>query len=104
MRTQRCAFSELYSWPKDREARSDRSVGIAWLAELEELGYAIGLLSGPRARGPKPKGGWPTLGGRFGRIPTTKMSSNVSSEKLDSESKLEKRSIHLYWTLKKVTR
>jgi len=40
-----------------RKARSNRSVGLARLAELEELGYAIGLLSGPRTRGPKPKGG-----------------------------------------------
>jgi hypothetical protein len=39
-----------------RVARSYRSIGLARLAELEELGYAIGLLSGPRTRGPKPKG------------------------------------------------
>jgi len=38
-----------------RKARSDRSIGMARLAELEALGYAIGLLSGPRTRGPKPK-------------------------------------------------
>jgi hypothetical protein len=31
-------------------------MGLARLAELEELGYTIGLLSGPRTRGPKPKG------------------------------------------------
>jgi hypothetical protein len=39
-----------------RAARSNRSIDLARLAELEALGYAIGLLSGPRTRGPEPKG------------------------------------------------
>ena len=35
-----------------RKARSNRSIGMARLAELEALGYTIGLLSGPKTRGP----------------------------------------------------
>ena len=52
----RIAQANTVHGQETREARSDRSIGLTRLAELEELGYAIGLLSGPRSRGPKPKG------------------------------------------------
>lgn len=35
-------------------ARTERSLAAARLAVLEEAGFALGLLAGPRTRGPKP--------------------------------------------------
>lgn len=35
-------------------ARMERSLGSARLAVLEQVGFAIGLLTGGRTRGPKP--------------------------------------------------
>jgi len=52
----RIAQANTVHGQETRVVRSDSSIGLARLAELEELGYAIGLLSGPRTRGPKPKG------------------------------------------------
>jgi hypothetical protein len=57
----RIAQSNTVHSHETRKARSDRSIGMARLAELEELGCAIGLLTGPRSRGPKPNGRRPTL-------------------------------------------
>jgi hypothetical protein len=39
-----------------RSIRKERSEGLARLAELETLGRVLGMISGPRTRGPKPKG------------------------------------------------
>jgi hypothetical protein len=52
----RIAQANTVHGQETRVAHSNRSMGLARLAELEELGYAIGLLSAPRTRGPKPKG------------------------------------------------
>ena len=51
----RIAQANTVHGQETRKARSDRSIGMARLAELEALGYANGLLSGPRTRGPKPQ-------------------------------------------------
>ena len=37
-----------------REARNERSLGLARLAVLESVGFAIGLMSGGRTRGRRP--------------------------------------------------
>ncbi len=39
-----------------RQIRKERSEGLARLYELETLGRKIGLITGEKARGPKPKG------------------------------------------------
>jgi hypothetical protein len=39
-----------------RSIRKERSEGLARLAELETLGRVLGMITGPRTRGPKPKG------------------------------------------------
>ena len=39
-----------------RQIRKERSEGLARLATLEELGRKIGLITGEKTRGPKPKG------------------------------------------------
>jgi hypothetical protein len=39
-----------------RQIRKDRSDGLARLAFLEVLGRKIGLITGEKNRGPKPKG------------------------------------------------
>lgn len=52
----RSAAAQLVHGRETRKARAERSVGLARLAELDELGRRVGLITGPRTRGPKPKG------------------------------------------------
>lgn len=51
---QRCAQARLVHGRETSAARMERSLGSARLAVLEEVGFAIGLLTGTRTRGPKP--------------------------------------------------
>lgn len=51
---QRCAQARLVHGRETSAARMERSLGSARLAVLEQLGFAIGLLTGGRTRGPKP--------------------------------------------------
>ena len=51
---QRCAKAKTIHGRETREARNERSLGSARLAVLEEVGFGIGLLKGPRTRGIKP--------------------------------------------------
>lgn len=52
---QRCAEAKTTHGRETRQIRRDRSDGLASLAVLEQLGRRIGLISGERTRGPKPK-------------------------------------------------
>ena len=51
---QRCAEAKTIHGRETREARNERSLASARLAVLEEVGFGIGLLKGPRSRGVKP--------------------------------------------------
>ena len=53
---QRCAEAKTIHGRETRHIRRDRSEGFARLAVLEQLGRKIGLITGERTRGPKPKG------------------------------------------------
>jgi hypothetical protein len=52
----RVAAAHLVHGWETRQSRRERSEGLARLAELETLGRLLGMLAGPRTRGPKPKG------------------------------------------------
>lgn len=51
---QRCAEARLVHGRETGKARTSRSLGAARLAVLEQVGFALGLLTGTRTRGPKP--------------------------------------------------
>jgi len=51
---QRCAQARLVHGRETSAARMERSLGSARLAVLEKVGFALGLLTGSRTRGPKP--------------------------------------------------
>jgi len=51
---QRCADARTIHGNETRQARTDRSLGVARLAVLEAAGHQLGFMSGPRTRGPKP--------------------------------------------------
>jgi hypothetical protein len=52
----RVAAAHLVHGFERRSIRKERSEGMARLAWLESLGRALGMITGPRTRGPKPKG------------------------------------------------
>ena len=52
----RIAAAHLVHGRETRCIRKERSEGLARLAELETLGRVLGMITGPRTRGPKPKG------------------------------------------------
>ena len=51
---QRCAEAKTIHGRETREARTERSLASARMAVLEEVGFSIGLLEGPRTRGVRP--------------------------------------------------
>ena len=51
---QRCAEAKTIHGRETRKTRNERSLGSARMAVLEEVGFSIGLLNGPRTRGVKP--------------------------------------------------
>jgi len=51
----RCAQAKTIHGRETMAIRAKRSQGLAALMELESLGYALGMLKGPRTRGPRPK-------------------------------------------------
>jgi len=53
---QRCAKAKTIHGRETRQIRKERSEGLARLFELETLGRKIGLITGEKTRGPKPKG------------------------------------------------
>ncbi len=52
----RIAAAHLVHGRETRSIRKERSEGLGRLAELETLGRVLGMITGPRTRGPKPKG------------------------------------------------
>ena len=52
----RCAQAKTVHGEATRQARKELSEELTQLALLEELGRAVGLITGPRARGRRP--GW----------------------------------------------
>ena len=50
----RCAAAKTVHGSETRETRSERSLAMARLAVLEELGFAHGFMSGTRTRGRRP--------------------------------------------------
>ena len=51
---QRCAEAKTIHGRETREARTERSLASARLAVLEEAGFALGFMQGPRTRGRRP--------------------------------------------------
>jgi hypothetical protein len=51
---QRCAEAKTIHGRETREVRTERSLAMARLAVLEEVGFSIGLLKGARTRGRRP--------------------------------------------------
>ena len=51
---QRCAQAKTVHGRETRSIRAERSQAIARLQALETLGHALGIMHGPRSRGPKP--------------------------------------------------
>jgi hypothetical protein len=49
-----CSAAKTIHGRETRETRNERSLASARLAVLEEVGFSIGLLKGPRTRGVKP--------------------------------------------------
>jgi len=52
---QRCADAKTVHGRETRTIRAERSQAIARLQALEALGHALGIMHGPRTRGPKCK-------------------------------------------------
>ncbi len=51
---QRCAAAKTIHGEETREARKGRTLASRRLRELEEMAYALKIMSGPRTRGRKP--------------------------------------------------
>jgi hypothetical protein len=51
---QRCADAKTIHGLDTRQARTERALGMRRLRELEDLGHAIGMLTGARTPGRKP--------------------------------------------------
>ena len=49
-----CADARTIHGNETRQARTERSLGVARLAVLEAVGHQMGFMSGTRTRGPKP--------------------------------------------------
>lgn len=52
----RCALAKTVHGTDSRKMRAERSIKIAELQELESFAYDLGMMVGPRTRGPKVKG------------------------------------------------
>lgn len=52
---QRCAEAKTIHGYETRKARTERAEGMRRLRELEDLGYSLGIMAGPRTPGRKPK-------------------------------------------------
>ena len=51
---QRCAEAKTIHGNETRKARNERAEGMRRLRALEDLGYALGIMSGPKTPGRKP--------------------------------------------------
>ena len=52
---QRCAEAKTIHGNETRKARTERAETMRRLRALEDLGYELGLITGPKTPGPKPK-------------------------------------------------
>ena len=52
---QRCAKAKTIHGNETRKARIERAAAMRRLRALEDLGYALGIMSGPRTPGRKPR-------------------------------------------------
>jgi hypothetical protein len=52
---QRCAAAKTIYGFDTRQARTERALVMRRLRELEDLGYLLGMMTGPRTPGRKPK-------------------------------------------------
>jgi hypothetical protein len=52
---QRCAEAKTIHGFETRKARTERAEGMRRLRELEDLGHLLGIMSGTRTPGRKPK-------------------------------------------------
>ena len=52
---QRCAEAKTIHGNETRKARNERAEAMRRLRTLEDLGYALGIMFGPRMPGRKPK-------------------------------------------------
>ena len=50
----RCAAAKTVHGFETRKARAERAEGMRRLRDLEDLGYLLGIISGPRTSGRKP--------------------------------------------------
>ncbi len=51
---QRCAEAKTIHGFETRKARNERAEGMRRLREIEDLGYSLGIMNGPRTPGRKP--------------------------------------------------
>jgi len=52
---ERCAAAKYKGLKESREERTERALGMRRLRELEDLGHLLGIMSGPKTPGRKPK-------------------------------------------------
>jgi hypothetical protein len=52
---ERCAEAKSIHGFETRQARTERALGMRRLRELEDLGHALGIMSGTKTSGPKPR-------------------------------------------------
>lgn len=52
---ERCAQARAVHGNDSRQSRAELSAGLAYIASLEMLARSIGMISGPKPRGRKPK-------------------------------------------------
>ena len=52
---QRCAEARTIHGNETRKARTERALGMRRLRALEDIGYSLGIMSGPKTSGRKPK-------------------------------------------------
>jgi hypothetical protein len=51
----RCAKARTVQGNETRKSRADLSAGLAYIASLEMLARSIGMITGPKPRGRRPK-------------------------------------------------
>lgn len=56
---QRIADAQTTHGRETREIREQRSASSAYMMELEDVAWALGMMTGTRTRGRKPSGYWP---------------------------------------------
>jgi hypothetical protein len=52
---ERCAAAKYKGLKESREERTERALGMRRLRELEDLGHLLGIMSGPKTPGRKPR-------------------------------------------------